>query len=89
VSVGAQRADVLWLFVRESVGLLAAGIALGLPLAVVLARLARKMLYQVSASDPTDLAVTIVGRALGGVVAAYLPGRRATRIDPVRALRYD
>ena len=89
VSVGAQRRDVLWLFLRESIAPLAAGIAIGLPLAVVLARFARKMLYEVSASDPGDIAVTLAALALGGLAAAYLPGRRATRIDPVRALRYD
>jgi putative ABC transport system permease protein len=89
LSVGAQRRDVLWLFLRESVALVAAGIALGLPLAIALARLARKMLYQVSASDPGDIAITLAALTLGGALAAWLPGRRATRIDPVRALRYD
>jgi predicted permease len=89
VSVGAQRRDVLWLFLRESIALLAAGVAIGLPLAILLARLARKMLYQVSPTDPGDLAITLACLGLGGLLAAYIPARRSTRIDPVRALRHD
>jgi predicted permease len=89
ISVGAQRRDVLWLFLRESVALIAAGIVLGLPLAIVLARFVRKMLYQVSPDDPAGIALTIGVMAAGGLLAAWLPGRAATRIDPVRALRYD
>jgi predicted permease len=89
VSVGAQRGDVLWLFLRESMVLLTAGVAIGLPLAFLLARFVRKMLYQVSPGDPGDLALTLACLAIGGLLAAWIPGRRATRIDPVRALRHD
>jgi ABC-type antimicrobial peptide transport system permease subunit len=89
MSVGAQRRDVLWLFLRESLALTAAGIALGLPLGLALARLIGTMLYGVSTREPVDVALTIAALAAGGAAAAYLPGRRATRIDPVRALRYD
>jgi predicted permease len=89
VSIGAQRGDVLWLFLRESIALLAAGVAIGLPLAILLARFVRKMLHHVSAADPGDIALTLACLALGGLLAAYIPGRRATRIDPVRALRHD
>jgi predicted permease len=89
MSVGAREGDVLWLFLRESVVLVAAGIVLGLPLGIALARFIRAMLYQVSATEPLDIAITIACLAAGGVVASWLPGRRATRIDPVRALRCD
>jgi ABC-type antimicrobial peptide transport system permease subunit len=89
VSIGAQRGHVLWLFIRESAALVAAGMAIGLPLAVGLARLVRGMLHHVSPNDPGDMALTLAALAIGGLAAAYLPSRRATRIDPVRALRHD
>ncbi len=89
MSVGAQRGDVVWLFLRESAVLLAAGMAVGMPLALVMARLIGKMLYGVSTMEPGDIALTLAAMGAGGLAAAYLPGRRAARIDPVRALRYD
>jgi predicted permease len=89
VSIGAQRGHVLWLFLRESTALIAAGMLLGLPLALQLSRFTAKMLYDVSTSEPRDIAVTLLALALGGAAASYIPGRRATRIDPVQALRYD
>jgi predicted permease len=89
MSVGAQRGDVLWLFLRESAVLVAAGMAVGMPLALAMARFAGKMLYGVSTMEPADIALTLTAMAAGGLAAAYLPGRRAARIDPVRALRYD
>ncbi len=89
MSVGAQRGDVVWLFLRESAVLLAAGMAVGLPLALGLARFIGKMLYGVSTMEPVDIVLTLAAMGAGGLAAAYWPGRRAARIDPVRALRYD
>jgi ABC-type antimicrobial peptide transport system permease subunit len=89
MSVGAQTGDVLWLFARESLALTAIGILVGLPLALMLARFAKKMLYEVAPSDPLGVGVTLALIALGALLAAYFPGRRATRIDPVQALRCD
>ena len=89
MSVGAQTGDVLWLFARESLALTAIGILVGLPLALMLARFAKKMLYEVAPSDPLGVGVTLALIALGALLASYFPGRRATRIDPVQALRCD
>ena len=89
MSVGAQTGDVLWLFARESLALTAVGMLLGLPLALILARFAKKMLYEVPTSDPPGIAVTLALIALGAVAASYFPGRRATHIDPVQALRFE
>jgi predicted permease len=89
MSVGAQTGDVLWLFVRESLALTAIGMLVGLPLALMLARFAKKMLFEVPTSDPLGVGATLALIALGVLLAAYFPGRRATRIDPVQALRCD
>jgi predicted permease len=89
ISVGAQRSDVLWLFLREIMLLLAAGILIGLPLALMAARFLQKMLYEVSTYDALGIGATLVLMIAGGLFASYLPGRRATKIDPVQALRYD
>ncbi len=89
ISIGAQRGNVLWLFLRESLLLIAGGMLLGLPLALVLARFLKKMLFQVSVADPLGIAATLILLAAGGLIASCAPARRATKIDPVRALRYD
>jgi len=89
VAVGAQRSHVLRLFVGEAALLIAGGVMFGLPLALALARLVGSLLYEVSASEPADIATSVVLLAIGGLLAAYLPGRRATRIEPVEALRHE
>ena len=89
VSVGARPGDVIWMFLRESLTLVAAGMLLGLPLALLLARFARSLLFEVSASDPVGLGATLALLILGAAGAACVPARRATRIDPMHALRHD
>jgi predicted permease len=89
ISVGAQKRDVLGLFLRESALLLAAGLAVGLPLALLLARFTARLLYQVPALDAAAAAATIALLTLGGMAAALVPARRAVRVDPVTALRSE
>jgi len=89
MSVGAQRGQILWLFLGEATMLLLVGVLAGMPLALLLARLLQAMLYEVTASDPVNVSATVGLLLLSGVLAAYLPGRRATRVNPVRALRCD
>jgi predicted permease len=89
ISVGAQGRDVLWLFLREASLLLGAGMLVGLPLALLLARVVGKLLYQVPTLDPASVAATVALVAVGGVAAAVIPARRATRVDPLSALRAE
>jgi predicted permease len=89
MSVGAQRGQILWLFVSEAVLLLVAGVAIGTPLAVAMAQLLEAMLYEVTPSEPLNVSITVALLLSSGALAAYLPGRRATRINPVQALRCD
>ncbi len=89
VGLGAQRSAVLWLFVRETLALTAVGILIGLPLALQLASLGRKMLFEVPARDPLAVSITLALIAAGGAIASAVPARKATIINPVEALRYD
>ncbi len=82
MALGARPRDVLWLVVREALLLVAAGLLLGVPAAVGSSRLLRSMLFQVSSVDPGALALSIAVLAAVGIAAAYLPARRATRVDP-------
>jgi len=87
MALGAQRGDVLKMVVRQALVLVAVGIAIGGAGALLLTRLMAGLLFQVGTSDPLTFAA--VSSILAGValVASYLPGRRATRVDPVVALR--
>jgi predicted permease len=89
VSVGARRIDVLRLFLRESMMLTAAGILLGIPIALQLTRLMRRMLFEVSTADPAGISVTLILIVLGGALASIVPARRALRVNPVEALRCE
>jgi predicted permease len=89
MALGAATGDVLWLVMREVLWLVGAGITLGVAGAWYLSRLVQSQLYGLTPTDP----VTIIGAALLlGVVAllaGYIPARRATRVNPVYALRYE
>jgi putative ABC transport system permease protein len=89
MALGAHRRDVLSMVLRHGLGLALAGVALGLLAAFVLARLIASLLFQVSSADPPTF--SLVPLLLIGVaaLACYLPARRATRVEPLVALRYQ
>ena len=89
MALGATRGDVMRQMLRESVGLMVAGLVLGLLLSAVVARLLSALLYGVSPIDPLVLTVSATVLAAALLLAAYLPTRRATRIDPTTALRHE
>jgi putative ABC transport system permease protein len=89
LAVGASAADVLWLVLRRAAVLIAGGLCVGLLGSVLLTRLIATLLYGVAPLDaPTFAAVSLI---LSGVafVASYIPARRATRVDPIVALRHE
>jgi putative ABC transport system permease protein len=89
MALGAQSSDVMKLVVRHGMSLTATGLAIGLAGAFALTRLLSAMLYGVSATDPLTFAAVSLALAGAAFCACYLPARRATRIDPIVALRYE
>jgi predicted permease len=89
VALGAERGRILWLVLREVAVLAAIGIALGLPSAMGLARLAQSQLYGLSPADPATLAGAVLVLACAAACAGLIPARRATRVEPMVALRYE
>ena len=89
MALGARSGDVLTLVLRHGLGLALIGISVGLLIAFVTTRVMSTLLFDVSATDP----VTFIGEALllafVAVVACYIPARRATKVDPLLALRYE
>jgi ABC-type antimicrobial peptide transport system permease subunit len=89
MAVGARRHDVMWLVLRQTLGLALAGVVVGVPAAVAATRLAEKLLYGLKSNDASTIAAAVVLLLLVAVAAALLPARRASRIDPIAALRYE
>jgi len=89
LALGAGRADVLRLVLGRGLRLAAAGIALGLVGAVAASRGLGSLLYGISATDPITLVVAVIALGSAAILASLLPARRATRVDPMIALRSE
>jgi predicted permease len=89
LALGADRADVLRLVLREGMKLAVAGVGIGIVCALALTRLMAKMLYGITATDPVTFVAVATLLLLVAMLACYLPARRTMRVNPVIALRYD
>lgn len=89
MALGAQVSDVRQMFLRHGLSLTAAGIAVGIGVALLLTRVMSALLFGVGPADPATYATVAAGLTAVGLLATYVPARRAARVDPVNALRAE
>jgi len=89
MALGAQRGQVLWLVLRSGLSLVVFGLALGLPAAWWASRLVSGLLFDLSPNDPLTIAASVLLLSTTALAASLLPARRATKVDPMVALRYE
>ena len=89
MALGARRQDVLWLVLRGALIMVAVGIGIGIPAAFAASRLIQSMLFQLTTFDPISMLVVIVVLSTVAMIAGLIPARRATKVNPVVALRYE
>jgi putative ABC transport system permease protein len=89
MAIGADKSDVVKLFMREGLLLVLAGIAIGLAGAFALTRLMASLLFGVSPTDTATFALVSIALLVVALLACYIPARRATKVDPLVALRYE
>ena len=89
VAIGAQGKQILGMVVKQSMRTVVLGVIVGLGLAFLGLQVLESLLYGVSATDPMTFVLVVAGLLLLALVASYLPARRATRVDPVVALRHE
>jgi ABC-type antimicrobial peptide transport system permease subunit len=89
MAIGAGRSDILKLISGQSLRPVIAGLLVGIVLAILLARAMAKLLLGLAATDPLTYAVVTMLLAAVALLASYIPARRAMRVDPMVALRYE
>jgi ABC-type antimicrobial peptide transport system permease subunit len=89
LALGAEPSGVLWIVMREVLILLVIGLAVGIPAAIGLGRYVSSQLYGIQPNDPFIAISTVVLLAAVSVAAGMIPATRASRIDPILALRYE
>ena len=89
IALGAQPGDVRRMVLRQGMTLAAAGVVAGIVAAVLAGRLIAGLLFGIRPQDPVTLALVTIGLAVVALAACYVPARRATRVDPLVALRNE
>jgi len=89
MALGAEASRVLWMVMRESLTLAALGVAIGIPVSLAAARLIASVLFGLKTTDPATIVFAALAMIAVAALAAYLPARRASKVDPMVALRYE
>jgi ABC-type antimicrobial peptide transport system permease subunit len=89
VALGAQPWSILWLVMRDVAAILAGGVVVGLSMSLATVRLFQKLLFGLDARDSVTLTLATVVLCVVVILAGYFPARRATKVDPMVALRYE
>jgi ABC-type antimicrobial peptide transport system permease subunit len=89
MALGAQRQAVLWMVLRDVMKVLLAGVAIGVPAALAASQLLRSMLFGLKTTDPFSLMLVILLLSAVALFAGLIPARRATKVEPMVALRYE
>ena len=89
VALGAQRTDVVWMILREALMLAATGVAIGVPAALAGTRVVKSMLFGLEPNDPATLALAAIFLMTVAAAAGFIPARRASRVEPMVALRHE
>lgn len=89
IALGAQRSDVLQMVLREAMLLVGIGLAIGIPVSLATGGVLRSYLFGLKSTDPVSLCLVIVILGTVAAVAGFIPARRATRVNPIEALRYE
>jgi ABC-type antimicrobial peptide transport system permease subunit len=89
VALGAQRGNVVWLVMKEVVVMVAIGFGIGLPAAWFCSKLVVSLLYGIQPDDPLSIGAAMAVLAIIAMLAGYIPAARASRVDPLHALRYE
>jgi predicted permease len=89
MALGAEKPQVLWMVLRQALLLVVSGVAIGIPVAAAGTRLLASMLFEVRAGDPITVLEAVLGMLATAAVATWIPALRATRLDPMVALRHE
>ena len=87
--MGAGRTNIVWMVLRRGLRLVGLGMGVGLLASFAVTRVIANQLWEVSPRDPLTLGAVVIVVALAGLAACYFPARRATKVDPMVALRVD
>jgi ABC-type antimicrobial peptide transport system permease subunit len=89
MALGARRGAVIWMVLREVCVLVAVGLAISVPIVRGTSRLVESLLFEMKGNDPRALTLAVAVLLAAALIAAYGPARRASRVDPMIALRHE